>query len=65
MLVQELRKDRAVVLAAVQQNGGALKYAAEERLRGSVYCSSSTRRGPPIVISRVIRTLNWVIRILT
>ena len=25
----------------------------------------ATRRGPPLVISKAIRTLNWVIRILT
>ena len=31
LLVQELRRDRAVVLAAVQQNGSALCYATEER----------------------------------
>jgi hypothetical protein len=30
---EELRGDREVVLAAVQQNGGALRYASEE-LRG-------------------------------
>ena len=29
LLEQELRKDRAVVLAAVQQNGFSLQFAAE------------------------------------
>ena len=33
LLLQELRKDRAVVLAALQQSGFALMYAAEERRR--------------------------------